>query len=45
MVLDGLKEGDVIAIEGVGTVLRDGVKINPVDAAAKAAETQQQARQ
>lgn len=45
VVLSGLKEGDVIAVEGVGTVLRDGVKIRPVDAAAKAAEAQQAQQQ
>lgn len=42
VVTSGLKPGDVIAVEGVGTsVLRDGAKITPVDAAKKAAEAQQ----
>lgn len=42
VVTSGLKPGDVIAVEGVGTsVLRDGAKITTVDAAKKAAEAQQ----
>ncbi len=40
VVTSGLKAGDVIAIEGVGNILRDGMKIKTVDAAAKAAEQQ-----
>lgn len=35
VVLSGLKAGDRIAIEGVGTKLKDGVKIVPVDAASQ----------
>ena len=31
VVLSGLKAGDRIAIEGVGTILRDGMKIRPVE--------------
>lgn len=46
VVTSGLKPGDVIAVEGVGTsALRDGAKITPVDAAKKAAEAQQTAQQ
>lgn len=45
VVLSGLKAGDRIAVEGVGVrgtgvSLSDGLTINPVDAAAKADETQ-----
>lgn len=36
VVTSGLKPGDRIAIEGVGTTVRDGMVINPVDPAAKA---------
>lgn len=45
VVTSGLKAGDRIAIEGVGTKLSDGAKINPVDAAAAAAQAAQQAPQ
>lgn len=45
VVTSGLKAGDRIAIEGVGTKLSDGAKINPVDAAAAAAQAPQQAPQ
>ena len=41
----GLKAGDRIAVEGVGTKLSDGMVINPVDAAAAAAAQAQQAPQ
>lgn len=34
VVTSGLKSGDKIAVEGVGIVVRDGVTITPVDAAA-----------
>lgn len=37
VVTSGLKPGDRVAIEGVGTTVRDGMVINPVDPAAKAA--------
>ena len=33
VVTDGLKAGDVIAVEGVGTKVRDGVKVIPTQAA------------
>lgn len=35
VVTSGLKPGDKIAVEGVGTSLKDGMTITPVDAAAK----------
>lgn len=38
VVTSGLKAGDRIAVEGVGTMLREGMEINPVDAAAMAAQ-------
>lgn len=41
VVTSGLKAGDRIAVEGVGTKLSDGAKINPVDAAAAAAQAAQ----
>lgn len=44
VVTSGLKPGDVIAIEGVGTKLRDGIKIQPVDAAAAAAKAEEAAK-
>ena len=37
VVLSGLKAGDRIAVEGIGTKLQDGMTINPVDPAAQAA--------
>lgn len=37
VVKSGLNPGDRIAVEGVGVSLRDGMKITPVDAAAKGA--------
>lgn len=40
IVLSGLQAGQRIAVEGVGTTVRDGVTIQPVDAAAKAAQAQ-----
>jgi len=43
VVTSGLKPGDKIAVEGVGIVVRDGVVITPVDAAAKEAQAQQPA--
>ncbi len=45
VVSSGLKTGDRIAVEGVGTKLSDGMVINPVDAAAAAAAQAQQAQQ
>ena len=42
VVRDGLTPGDRIAVEGVGTKVRDGVVINPVDAEAAAAAEQKQ---
>ncbi len=36
VVTSGLKAGDVIVVQGVGTTARDGVTIQPVDAAAAA---------
>ncbi len=44
VVTSGLKVGDRIAVEGVGTKVRDGVTIQPVDAAAQA-QQQPQAQQ
>ncbi|MDE6555961.1 MAG: efflux RND transporter periplasmic adaptor subunit [Duncaniella sp.] len=38
VVTSGLKPGDVVAVEGVGTKLSDGVRIQPVDAAQMAAQ-------
>lgn len=35
VVLSGLKAGDRVAIEGVGSKLKDGMKITPVDAASQ----------
>lgn len=41
VVTDGLKPGDRVVVEGVGTsAVREGVEINPVDAAAAAAAQQ-----
>lgn len=42
VVTSGLKAGDRVAIEGVGTKLQDGMTINPVDPAAQAAQVQAQ---
>ena len=42
VVTSGLKPGERIALEGVGVSLRDGMKINPVDAAAAPAAPAQQ---
>lgn len=33
VITSGLKPGDRIAVEGIGTVVKDGIVINPVDAA------------
>lgn len=41
IVTDGLKAGDRIAIEGVGTKLSDGMTITPVDPAAHQQQAQQ----
>lgn len=41
VVTSGLKPGDRIAIEGVGTTVRDGIVINPVDPAKAQAEPKQ----
>lgn len=41
IVTDGLKAGDRIAIEGVGTKLSDGMTITPVDPAAQQQQAQQ----
>ena len=41
VVQEGLKVGEVIAVEGVGSTIGDGSIINPIDAAAKANEAQQ----
>lgn len=41
VVTEGLEPGQKVAVEGVGVIVRDGVVINPVDAAAKAAQAQQ----
>ncbi|MDE6544056.1 MAG: efflux RND transporter periplasmic adaptor subunit [Muribaculaceae bacterium] len=42
VVTSGLNPGERIAVEGVGVSLRDGMKINPVDAAAAPAAPAQQ---
>lgn len=41
VVTEGLEPGEKVAVEGVGIIVRDGVVINPVDAATKAAQAQQ----
>ena len=41
VVTEGLKNGDRVVIEGVGMTIRDGVTINPVDANAKPAATEE----
>ena len=42
--LSGLAAGEKIVVEGVGTQsVREGVQIQPIDAAAKAAQAQAQA--
>ncbi|MCM1110076.1 MAG: efflux RND transporter periplasmic adaptor subunit [Clostridium sp.] len=43
VVTSGLNPGDVIAVEGIGTQVREGMVINPVDAAAQQQAAQQQA--
>ena len=43
IVTSGLKAGQRIAVEGVGTRLQDGMTITPVDQAAQAAAAQQSA--
>ncbi len=43
VVTSGLTEGQRIAVEGVGSTLREGMTIQPVDAAAKAAQQAQAA--
>ena len=45
IVTDGLKAGDRIAVEGVGTKLSDGMTITPVDPAAQQQAPQSQAAQ
>ncbi|MCM1449276.1 MAG: efflux RND transporter periplasmic adaptor subunit [Clostridiales bacterium] len=40
VVTSGLSDGQTIAVEGVGSTLREGMTIQPVDAAAKAAQAQ-----
>ncbi len=42
VITSGLKAGDRVVIEGVGTSVRAGMPVNPVDAKAAAAEAQQQ---
>lgn len=42
IVLSGLEPGQRIVVEGVGTVVRDGITITPVDAAQKQQQQQQQ---
>lgn len=41
VVTSGLKAGDRIAIEGVGTTVRDGMVINPVDPSKQATDAKQ----
>lgn len=45
VVTSGLKAGDRVAVEGVGTRLQDGMTITPVDPAAQAAAQQAAAQQ
>lgn len=40
VVTSGLKAGDRIAVEGVGTIVKDGMVITPVDAAARAQQAE-----
>lgn len=40
VVVSGLEPGQRIAVEGVGTSVRDGITIQPVDAAAQTAQTE-----
>lgn len=42
IVTSGLNPGQTVVVEGVGTQVKDGMVIKPVDAAAKAAAAQQQ---
>lgn len=42
VITSGLKAGDRVVVEGVGTSVRAGMPVNPVDAKAAAAEAQQQ---
>lgn len=42
VITSGLKAGDRVVVEGVGTSVRAGMPVNPVDANAAAAEAQQQ---
>ena len=42
VVTSGLEAGLQVVVEGVGTVVKDGLVIAPVDAAAKAQQAQQQ---
>jgi efflux transporter, RND family, MFP subunit len=44
VVTSGLKPGDKIAVEGVGTSLKDGMTITPIDAAAKAQQAPEAAQ-
>ncbi|MDE6490260.1 MAG: efflux RND transporter periplasmic adaptor subunit, partial [Muribaculaceae bacterium] len=45
VVTGGLTPGQKIAVEGIGTTVRDGVTIQPVDAAERQAAMQQQMQQ
>lgn len=45
IVMSGLEPGQRIAVEGIGTKVRDGVTIQPVDASAKTAPQQPSAAQ
>lgn len=44
IVTEGLKPGDRIVVEGIGTSVRGDMPVNPVDAAEKAGAAQQQAQ-
>jgi membrane fusion protein (multidrug efflux system) len=41
VVTEGLKAGDRVVVEGVGTKVREGIQIQPVDAAKAAAQAEQ----
>lgn len=45
VIVDGLQAGERVVVEGVGTVVREGMTIQPVTAAEKAKQQAQQAQQ
>ena len=44
IVTEGLKPGDRVVVEGIGTSVRGDMPVNPVDAAEKAVAAAQQAQ-